>query len=97
MVFNVFLKKLNDRDILEFKLNDDKDYFIDMNSENQEGLTKLFYRLIELSFDNEIEFNLDCSAHEDDLFKEISEEYLKKLTIELKNIKTNIPSELISQ
>ncbi len=97
MEYSVFLEKINDRDVLRFDLKDDKEYNIDLNSDEQEGLTSLFYRLIELSFTDEVKFVFDYSKHEDDLFKEISEEYLKKLESELKNIKNNIPSELVSE
>ena len=56
----------------------------------------LFYKLIELSFEEEIKFKLDYSAHDDDIFKDIADDYLKKLEIELKNVRANIPCELKS-
>ena len=92
MEYNVKLLKENNRDILRFSLNGTHD--IDLNSEDQEGIKSLFYELISLSFENDITFKLDSSEHEQDLFFDISNDYLKKLEAELKNIKSQIPNEL---
>lgn len=92
MGYKVDLLKENDRDILRFHL--DKDYDIDLNSEEQSRIKELFYKLISLSFKEDISFSFDSSSHEQDLFYDISEDYIKKLEEELKTIKTQIPEEL---
>ena len=92
MEFKVELLKENERDILRFNLS--KNYDIDLNSEDQNGIKTLFFELISLSFEDDISFCLDSSKHEHDLFYDISVDYLKKLEEELKTIRSQIPDQL---
>lgn len=93
MEYNVKLIKENDNDILRFDIDSEK-YDMNLNSEKQEDLIKLFYKIIDLSFSNDISFKLDCSEHEADLFKDIAEDYIAKLESEIRTIKQSIPQEL---
>lgn len=95
MEYNVKLIKIGDNDILRFDI-DSEIFDMNLNSEKQDELIKLFYKVIELSFSNEISFKLDCSEHEPDLFKDIAEDYISKLENEIKIIKQSIPQELKS-
>ena len=95
MEYNVKLIKENDNDILRFDI-DSEVYDMNLNSEKQDDLIKLFYKIISLSFLDDISFKLDYSEHEPDLFKDIAEDYIAKLEIEIKTIRQSIPQELKS-
>lgn len=95
MEYNVKLIKIGDNDILKFDIEGET-FDMNLNSEKQDEIIKLFYKVIELSFSDEISFKLDCSEHETDLFKDIAEDYISKLENEIKIIKQSIPEELNS-
>ena len=80
-------------DYLEFNIDNFK-YRINLNSEEQNDLRKLFYQIIKLTFTVEPEFILseESKNYENRLFLEISEEYLKDLNNEIKTIIQNRPS-----
>lgn len=93
MGYKVELIKENNRDILRFHLKND--YDIDLNSEEQKQIKELFYELISLSFEKEIIFELNSEGHGQDLFYDISKDYIGKLEEELKIIRSQIPDELV--
>lgn len=86
-------KNESNRDVLVFKCNKG-DKIIDLNSDNQDDLQDLFYELIKTALEYDVSFSLDKDGYEDILFKEISEEYLKKLENEISEIRKSIPEEL---
>ncbi len=90
-IYKVKLIK-DENDYLEFNI-DNFNYRINLNSEEQNSLRKLFYQIIELTFKEEPEFILseESKNYENKLFLEISEEYLKDLNNEIKSIIQNKP------
>lgn len=91
-IYEVKLIK-DQNDYLEFNIDNFK-YRINLNSEEQNDLRKLFYQIIKLTFTVEPEFILseESKNYENRLFLEISEEYLKDLNNEIKTIIQNRPS-----
>lgn len=91
-IYEVKLIK-DQNDYLEFNIDNFK-YRINLNSEEQNDLRKLFYQIIKLTFTVEPEFILseESKNYENRLFLEISEEYLKDLNNEIKTIVQNRPS-----
>lgn len=94
---DVILKQYDDNDCLEFSI-DEEIVYINLNSDNQTNLRNLFYKLISKLINEPIQFKLKIEDeekyNENDLFREISEEYLKKLNEEMITIYGNIPDEL---
>lgn len=89
----ILLKDESDRDVLVFNF-DDGNKIIDLNSDKQDSLEGLFYKIIELALKGEISFSLSKDGYDEQLFIEIAEEYLKKLETEISEIRTNLPEEL---
>lgn len=87
------MKDEGGRDVLVFTF-EDGNKIIDLNSDKQENLVELFYKIIELAISGEILFSLNKDDYEDQLFIEIAEDYLKKLETEISEIRTNLPEEL---
>lgn len=92
MEYDVYLLKENEKDILRFNLN--KRYDIDLNSSDQTSIKDLFYKIIELSFEDEIVFKLNSEKHGQDLFYEVAVDYIEKLNAEVKQIRSETPSKL---
>lgn len=87
---------LNDEKIyLKFDLQDENDYLIDFASEDQSALRKVFYKMIELSHDKLVKFELSPKTVDFqycDLHREIAEAYLQELNKELQNVYDDINS-----
>ena len=79
-------------DVLRFVL--DEDYDINLNSDDQTQIKKLFYKLISIAMNEDVNFLLNSDNHEKDIFYDIAVDYLKKLQSELGDIRTQIPSDL---
>lgn len=92
MEYNVKLLKENDKDILRFYF--DKQYDIDLNSEDQSSIKELFYEIIKLSFENEIILKFNGDEHEQDLFYDVAVDYVEKLNNEIKQIRNDIPADI---
>lgn len=84
---NVFLRKKENQDQLFFE---EFDIEIDLNSENQTELRKLFYKIIEKLHSGLIVLDLKYDNYEVELFKDISKEFIKQLNNEIQAIYNNI-------
>ena len=93
-VYSVKLYKNNeDKDVLFFSIND-KNFEIDLNSDEQTTLRDLFYEVIKKCFSEKPKFELvyDETLYTNKLFIEISNEYLQHLNSEVEVIINDIPN-----
>lgn len=93
-IYSVKLYKNNiDRDVLFFSIGD-KEFEIDLNSDEQTILRDLFYEVIKKCFSEKPKFELvyDEMVYTNKLFIEISNEYLQHLNSEIDVIINDIPN-----
>ena len=82
----------NEISYLEFRIDEETKCTINLNSEDQTQLREMFYKIIEKCFSEEFEFRLVVEEnYSKDLYKEISEEYIKQLNKEIVKVKESIP------
>ena len=93
----VTLKETDGLDILEFDINDGTVLTININSNDQKDLRKLFYQVIKEAMKAEFQFELKVEdGYKKQLYIEVSTEYIKQLNAELSKIIEDIPEELKS-
>ncbi len=92
MEYKVKLIKENDDDILRFFLN--KEFDINLNSNDQSSIKNLFHEIIKIALDDDLKFNLDTSEHEQDLFYDVAQDYINKLNNEIQTIRKEIPQKI---
>lgn len=87
------LKKVDEKDCLSFKFNDDKSIDIDLNSDDQAKLKELFYELIQRQFNDNIIISLTFGNDYDqnNIFANIAREYIQALNTELQTVKSSLP------
>lgn len=92
-IYEVKLAKINTNDCLVFEIDGDI-YNVNLNSEDQETLKKLFFKIINLTFSFKPTFVLSEEAenYPIQIFIEISKEYLKDLNSEIEKIMENNPN-----
>lgn len=85
--YDVELKKIGNDDCLLFII-DGEEYLINLNSEDQTNLKDLFYKIINLTFEEHPIFKLSDQSqnYPTKIFVEIGNEYLKDLNIEIEKI-----------
>lgn len=88
------MKNENERDVLKFDFGSSKSYEIDLNSEDQNSIQQLFYKIIELAMFDKVSFSLDSTSHDKDLFYEVAADYIQKLNNEIEVIRQQIPNEI---
>lgn len=84
----VLLRKEEDRDILEFLISDDETVIINLNSEDSQAEFKSAFLIIlkQLQFGN-IKFQLDVQdGYDNQLIKEVCEDYIIDLNNEIKEV-----------
>lgn len=95
MEYKVYLKKNGQgRDILLFDFGEDDKFEVDLNSEDQNAIQNLFYKITELTFTDSITFSLNSDEHDKDLFYEVADDYITKLNAEITTIRQQIPQEI---
>ncbi len=92
-IYKVKLAEINTNDCLVFEIDGDI-YNVNLNSEDQETLKKLFFKIINLTFSFKPTFVLSEEAenYPIQIFIEISKEYLKDLNSEIEKIMENNPN-----
>jgi hypothetical protein len=88
------LKKVEEKDVLSFKISNEKTIEIEMNSDDQAHLKELFFALIHDLFSNDITLSLSFEDGYDrnNIFSEVASEYLKALGDEIRTVKQNLPA-----
>ena len=87
------LEKRNGKDCLIFLFNTEE-LVINLNSDDQESLKNLFYKMMHELFNGLFEIEKPTEEYEPKLFADIANDYIDKLNKELKQIWENLPSEL---
>ena len=95
MEYKVYLKKSDQEgDILLFDFGENDKFEVDLNSDDQNAIQNLFYKIIELAFSDSITFSLNSDGHDKDLFYEVADDYITKLNAEIATIRQQIPQEI---
>ena len=91
----VKLKEKDGFDVLEFNINDTETLEININSNDQSNLRKLFYQIITESMKSEFGLELKVEdGYKKQLYIDVATEYVKQLNTELKKIIEEIPEDL---
>lgn len=88
--------KLENRDGSNYLvfLFDNDELIIDLNSDNQESLNNLFYKMMHELFNGLFEIEKPTEEYVPKLFADIANDYIDKLNKELKQIWEKLPPEL---
>ncbi len=93
----VLLCKQENKDCLIFNITETEKICIDLNSDDQANLKKLFYDLIKIMFDTNIILELDYEEGYDksNIFANIADEYINALKAELITVRGILPKKII--
>ena len=91
-IYKVELRKIGECDCMVFAFSD-KDFLINLNSEDQSKLKDLFFAIIRLTFNEQPVFELskESQSYPTGLFVEIAKDYLHDLNTEIEKIIENKP------
>ncbi|MBQ3603614.1 MAG: hypothetical protein IJA02_07230 [Clostridia bacterium] len=94
IVINVQLTVIGEEDVLVFAIdeeNPDK-YIISLNSpNNQSEIKKVFSKILEMLFDNDITLQLQIAdGYSKGLYKDVCEEYINELQKEISEVKEQL-------
>lgn len=93
---NVILKEYEQKDVLEFQLEDK--LLIDINNKDQSGLRKIFYKIIKKAIEEPFTFELQIADnYTKALYIDVSKEYINQLNAEIKKIIESVPDNLKQQ
>lgn len=87
------LEKVEGKDCIIFSF-ENEELIIDLNSDNQDSLKRLFYKMIHELFNGLFEIEKPKSNYDPKLFLDIANDYIEKLNTELEEIWKILPSEL---